>query len=103
MDTGTFLVRDVDQTIIDQLNKLAKKSKITRNELVTQILAAYVTGTQFSDMESRYHELLQKTTDVIAAQGAVIQKNQSLLERISAVMELNDDVYLALTSNKGEK
>lgn len=84
-----MIVRNVDNIIAYNLNKLAEEKDISRNQLVNQIITDYVYKDQKDEL---YKEILEEMTEIresMSQNHAII--HESLIKFIERLMEKDEE------------
>lgn len=76
--------RGVDPSAIKKIDELARKQGISRNFFLVNLINNYAALEEFKTYEDRYNTVLDRCLNVI-------QRNSSLLKKVSKVMEDDDE------------
>lgn len=74
-------IRDIDESVVLKLNKMAADKKISREELCRKILKDATLERELKSQENKYAALIESLTDIL-------KQNTDAMERMGYMMEL---------------
>lgn len=77
-----IVIRDIDESIVLNLNRLAKKNSMSREAYLRNILSVISVSDYLEENQGRYEALVKQIVGFMRMQGEVIEKNNMLLETL---------------------
>lgn len=74
-------IRDIDESVVLKLNKMAADKKISREELCRKILKDATLEMELKSQENKYAALIESLTDIL-------KQNTDAMERMGYMVEL---------------
>lgn len=79
---GDIKIRNLDSVVINKLDELAKKKKLSREEYLRKHLMQLVSLPPLEEMENKYQNLVLTLSEQLERYNEVLEINNALMEKV---------------------